>query len=154
MTVGTLMTREVQSCGPDDTLERAAQIMWEHDCGCVPVVDSGRHVLAVVTDRDVCMAAYLRGVPLRQERVAAAMSRQLHTARAADPIEVAERLMWERQVRRLPVTDDAGRLVGMLSLGDIARRARIDPGAESGTRPEAVARTLAGVSSPPPAGGE
>src|SRR5690606_28351921 len=64
MQVRELMTRDVQVCGPRDDLNRAAQIMWDHDCGVVPVVDSERRPIGMVTDRDVCMAAYTQGKPL------------------------------------------------------------------------------------------
>ena len=62
--VKELMTLDVSCCHPGDTLERAAELMWQHDCGCVPVVDEGSHVVGMITDRDVCMAAYTRGVSL------------------------------------------------------------------------------------------
>ena len=149
MRIKDLMTRRVRACGPDDTVNRAAQIMWEHGCGCVPVIDLGGHVLGMLTDRDVCMAAYTKGESLAQIPVTTAMSRHVYACRPEDTIEDAERLMWMKQVRRLPITDDAGRLLGLLSLSDIARhaarRASID------ASPEGVARTLAGVSERPDA---
>jgi CBS domain-containing protein len=59
-----LMTTNAKSCGTMDNLERAAQIMWENDCGVVPVVDGSERVVGMVTDRDICMAAYTQGQPL------------------------------------------------------------------------------------------
>jgi len=71
-----IMTREVASCRPDDTLNDAARIMWERDCGFVPVTaeDSGGRVVGIVTDRDLCMAAYTRGQRLADIRVGEVMS--------------------------------------------------------------------------------
>jgi CBS domain-containing protein len=94
--------------------------MWEGDCGCVPVVDQDGRVVGMLTDRDVCMAAYTQGKPLTDVRVESAMAKQVHSCRPDDAVATAERTMRERQVRRLPVIDAKGRLVGLLSLNDIA----------------------------------
>jgi CBS domain-containing protein len=64
MKVSDLMTTAVRSCGTGDNLQLAAQIMWESDCGIVPVVDGDGRVVGVITDRDICMAAYTQGLPL------------------------------------------------------------------------------------------
>jgi PAS domain S-box-containing protein len=61
-----LMSTAAKSCGTNDTLQRAAQIMWDNDCGVVPVVDGDGHVVDMITDRDICMAAYAQGKPLQQ----------------------------------------------------------------------------------------
>jgi len=64
MKVEQIMTRIVHTCSENDTLNRAAQLMWENDCGCVPVIHGGNGsgaVVGVVTDRDVCMGAYTQG---------------------------------------------------------------------------------------------
>jgi CBS domain-containing protein len=120
-----LMTLDVCCCHPGDTLERAAELMWQRDCGCVPVVDEGSHVVGMITDRDVCMAAYTRGVPLSQALVGEAMSREVYTCSGEQPVGVAEKLMQTRQVRRVVVTEPDGKLVGLLSMADIARETRI-----------------------------
>jgi CBS-domain-containing membrane protein len=121
MKVEELMVREVMSCSPDDMLNRAAQIMWENDCGCVPVVDSAARVLGMLTDRDICMAAYTRGQTLNHIPVSAAMSSEVFACRAGDDLLDAQKVMRKHQVRRLPVNDSKGRLVGLLSLSDLAR---------------------------------
>jgi CBS domain-containing protein len=150
-----LMTTRVHTVHADDPLSRAAQLMWDHDCGGVPVVDADGHVVAMLTDRDVCMAAYTRGRPLTEMTVVSAMSKKIYSVKAEEPIESVERLMWSTQVRRVPVTDDCGRLIGLLSLSDIARRVRELPGCGSNgwsTESEAcaLARTLAAISERPP----
>ena len=146
--ISHLMSTEVHACGPEDSLETAARIMWEHDCGAVPVVDSGRHVLAMITDRDVCMAAYTQGRPLSAIPVSVAMSRSVHDCKPYECAGDVERRFWMYQVRRMPVTDDARRLVGVISLGDLARN--VDEGADvsDSLSPASLAITLAGISEP------
>ncbi len=95
--VQEVMTRNPRTCAPDETLHRAAQIMWETDCGCVPVVGSDGRVQAMITDRDVCMAAFTRGRSLAEISVSSAASRTLVTARPQDSLETAEGLMQRHQ---------------------------------------------------------
>jgi CBS domain-containing protein len=123
MNVGQLMTQNVRACHPDDTLNTAAQIMWDNDCGCVPVVDADRRVVGMLTDRDICMAAYTQGGSLRMLRVSSAMSEKVYSCKPEDTLAAAEELMREKMIRRLPVTDAQGHLVGIISLNDVAREA-------------------------------
>ena len=74
MKVEQLMTMNPSSCHPEDTMQQAARIFWEHDCGCAPVTDHDAHVVGMITDRDVCMAAYTQGKPLTELSVASAMA--------------------------------------------------------------------------------
>ena len=122
--IAELMTRDVHVCRPGDTLERAAELMWKHDCGCVPVVDGESRLLGMLTDRDVCMAAYTRGTPLSKVLVGDAMSRDVYSCSGEQPVGVAEKMMQTRQVRRIPVTGPNHELVGLLSIADIARETR------------------------------
>lgn len=146
MEVEKLMTRGVRTCGPNDTMNRAAQIMWENDCGVVPVVDGEGKVVSMITDRDICMAAYLQGKALAEMPVSLAASRRLVCVREHDAVEVAEALMQEHQIRRVPVVDAQDRLVGVLSMGDLARSFQVTDGG-SVTHRE-VAKTLAAVCQP------
>lgn len=123
MRVEQLMTKEVFTCKPQDSLERAAGIFWEHDCGCAPVVDDDRKVVGIVTDRDACIAAYMQGKSLREIPVSTAMSRGVFSVRPDDDVSVAEKTMTSTQVRRLPVVSREGRLVGLVSLNDLANAA-------------------------------
>ena len=118
MNASEMMTKDVQSCSPNDNLQRAAQIMWERDCGVVPVVDGANRVVGMVTDRDIAMAAYIQGQPLWQVPVSSAMARKVHGVRENDPIDVVETMMARVRVRRVPVLDGEGRLKGILSLND------------------------------------
>jgi CBS domain-containing protein len=123
MKVEQVMRRDVKLCRPDETLNEAARLMWDSACGCVPVVDESDHVVGIVTDRDVCMAAYTQGLPLAAIPVSVAMSRQVFTCSIGDTLDTAETLMQSHQVRRLPVLGFEDRIVGILALSDIAREA-------------------------------
>ncbi len=123
MKVKQIMTQEVFTCSPSDTLNRAAQIFWENDCGCAPVIDHDRKVVGIVTDRDSLIAAYTQGKSLNEIPVTVAMSQVVQCCRLGDSVSSAERLMREKRVRRLPVIDDDGRLVGILAINDIAQEA-------------------------------
>lgn len=123
MKVEEVMVTDVKSCAPFDSLNTAAQIMWDNDCGCVPVVDQDSRAIAVITDRDICMAAYTQGVALKDSQVESAMSKQVFTCRPEDDLEEAENTMRLNHVRRLPVVDAEGKLAGIISLNDIAREA-------------------------------
>jgi CBS domain-containing protein len=106
-----------------DSLATAAQFMWEHDCGCVPVLNEHGLVVGMITDRDICMAAFFQGIPITGIKASAAMSRQLFDCSSDDDLSAAEAIMREKKVRRLPVLNEEGRLVGLISLSDIASHA-------------------------------
>jgi CBS-domain-containing membrane protein len=123
MKVEQIMTKRVATCTPGDTLNEAARIMWEHDCGVVPIIEDGltRRVVGIVTDRDACMAAYTRGQPLSGIRVGEVMCTDVASCRGSEDVHEAEQTMQRAQVHRLPVVDDADQLLGIISLADIAR---------------------------------
>jgi CBS domain-containing protein len=123
MKVENVMKQPAQTCRAEDALNRAAQLMWEHDCGCVPIVQDDGCVVGMLTDRDICMAAYTRGAPLTALRVQDAMSGTICACHPQDTVADAERIMRANQVHRLPVIDAGGRLVGILSLNDLAQEA-------------------------------
>lgn len=134
MKVEQLMTRNVQTCRASDGLERAAQLMWEHDCGVVPVMADGNgaaRVVGMLTDRDICMAAYTQGRRLEDIPVASAMSREVFSCRPTDALAVALKVMQTNRVHRLPVVDQDDRVVGLLSLADVAREAEREHGANT-----------------------
>ena len=152
MKVEQLMTREVRICTESDTLNRAAQLMWECDCGLIPVTSTNGDgkVIGVVTDRDIAMAAYTQGKQLWVIPVTEAMAQKVFACHANDGISQAEALMRENQVRRLPVLDQNDLLVGILSLSDVAQEARREAsaGKRAEVTEEAVAETLACVCQP------
>lgn len=119
MKVAAIMTDDVVVCGAHDTLERAAHLMWDRDVGCLPVVDAVGGLLGIVTDRDVALTAYRRGLPLREIPVSMAMAPRVYVCAPDDEVGVAAHTMSVRRVRRLPVVDDAGHVVGVVSLDDL-----------------------------------
>src|SRR5437667_119049 len=121
MRVKELMTHSPRACGVNDSANAAARIMWERDCGAVPVLGDDGHVVGIVTDRDICMAAYFQGLPLSSIQVANIMSADVCTCEAHDEVTRAEALMRQRQINRLPVVENGGMLVGMLSLCDVTQ---------------------------------
>lgn len=145
--VDQLMTTPVLTCRTSDSLHAAAAIMWDHDCGVVPVVDHDGHLCGIVTDRDACMAAYTQGRRLDEIPVGDIMAKRVHSCRPADPVTLAEELMQTHGVRRIPVVDDEGRPVGLLSLNDLARDSS-RPGAGQHGMLVAFGRTLAAVCRP------
>jgi len=123
MRVEKIMTHVVTTCAPHDSLEHAASLMWNGDCGCLPVTtgDGGRQIAGIITDRDICMAALFQGKALRELRVEDAMARKVLTCLASDEIEDAQRQMQNEQIRRLPVLDNDGALLGIVSMADMVR---------------------------------
>ena len=123
MKVSELMTTDVAACLATDSLNRAAQIMWERRCGSVPVVDPSGRLVGMITDRDVGMAAYTQGRRLDDIAVTLAMSHPVWTCPPSATAEEAEGLMMAHGVHRLAVVDAEGNLMGIVSLDGIARQA-------------------------------
>jgi CBS domain-containing protein len=119
MTVGDLMTAYPEALGPDDTIQKAAKMMRDHDYGIIPILDGDESLVGVVTDRDIVIQAVASGqgpeTALRE-----CMTAQPDTIPRDLPVAQALHLMNTRQIRRVPVVE-SGRLIGMLSVGDIAK---------------------------------
>jgi CBS domain-containing protein len=124
MKVEEICTRKVKSCCLETSAADAADLMWEADCGALPVVDEAGKVLGIVTDRDLCMALALTGQPAAGLPVRSLLPPTLHTCRLTDDVREALRTMRLHKIRRLPVVDGAGILQGMVSFCDVARAAR------------------------------
>jgi CBS domain-containing protein len=150
MRVADVMTKEVACCTSTDPASVPARLMWECDCGSVPVVDpQTRRTVGMITDRDICMATWMQDRPPSAVQVWEVMSRGLHACAADDSIAEAERIMRSEQIRRLPVLDSNDRLIGILSLADIVRaseRERTRPRRE--VAPEEVTSTLGQICQP------
>jgi CBS domain-containing protein len=132
MKVQDIMTREVQCCGPDTNLAAAAKMMWDSDCGVLPILNVQGQVLGVITDRDICMAASTKDRIPSAITVWEASSGKAITCHHDDDIRTALDLMERGKVRRLPVVDEDGILQGMLSMNDLVlaageRRGRRSP---------------------------
>ena len=133
MKVADSMTRDVRACTVHDSLNAAARVMWENDCGCVPIVDSQGRLVGIVTDRDICMAAYTQGVPLEAIPLERVMAARVISCARTDDLDTAHRLMRKHEIHRLPVVDSRGRLTGILSLSDVVNQA-----SQAGASSEAV----------------
>jgi CBS domain-containing protein len=124
-TVGDAMTVLVHTCRRGETLDRAAKLMWEHDCSEVPVIDDDGLLVAMVSDRSACTSAYTQGKALSQIPVIAAALERVKGVRAEDSLESAHEVMRKHHLRCLPVVDKAGRLIGVLSITDVIRATHI-----------------------------
>lgn len=102
MKVKQCMSKPAVVCHLDDTLHEAAKRMWENDCGALPVITTEGHVAAMLTDRDICMAAYTQGHPLHALKVSGAMSRTVYACSSDDSVEAAERLMRDHRTDDRP----------------------------------------------------
>jgi len=143
MKIANFVNRNVRACAIHDNLEHAAQLMWDHDIGYLPVTDDQGRVAGIITDRDICMAAYTQGAALRDISVTTAMAKTVLSCGLADDVESIERVMSKNQIRRMPVVDDRGHPVGIISLNDLARAA------SAGKVPPAeIATILAAVTAP------
>lgn len=120
MKVKDLMTTDVKCCAEYNTLNTAARMMWDYDIGCIPVIDKDGRAIGMLTDRDICMSAYVQGVPLTGALVTSAMSKEVFSCPPEADLAAAERLMREKQIHRLLVTDAEQHPVGLISLNDIA----------------------------------
>lgn len=123
MKVKELMSTGVKTVREDADLSTATKLMWDGDCGIVPVVNDDRQVIGVVTDRDICIAAATRSMNPAHIRVGDVMSRTVYTIPETDDARQALSALKDRRVRRLPVVDRQRRLVGVISLSDLVARA-------------------------------
>ena len=117
MNVSDYMTRDVTVVSPNDTLQQAAKIMGQLDCGALPVGENDR-LIGMITDRDIAIRAVAEGKDPVQTRVRDVMTREVKYVFEDDLLSDATDLMAELQLRRLPVISREKRLVGILSLGD------------------------------------
>jgi CBS domain-containing protein len=145
--VAEVMNDTVHSCRPSDSLNHAAQIMWEGDCGALPVVNGDGLIVGMITDRDICMASFTQGRHLSALTVEQAMSTAVKTCSADEPISRALEIMEQSKVRRLPVIRE-GKVQGIVALADVARWVREGHGGRAAAC-EALAGALAAITEPP-----
>lgn len=122
MKVENVMHRDAEWRTPDTSLKELAELMRDQDIGSVPIGENDR-LVGMVTDRDICCRGVAQGADPDKVTARDVMSQEIQWCRADDDLEEAMERMESRQIRRLPVIDDNKRLVGMLSLGDIATAA-------------------------------
>ena len=123
MKVKEVMSTNPKVCTLGDNLSAAAGLMWEHDCGILPVVAEGGKVVGLITDRDICMAANLKNQRLSNLAVEDVISGDVYACKAEEDIRSALETMQENKVRRLPVIAADGTLQGILSMNDVVLKA-------------------------------
>lgn len=119
MKVKDVMTAAPRTCTPDTTVAEAANLMWETDCGVLPVVDDGE-LAGIVTDRDLFIAIGTRNTRAAHLRVGAVATTKVAICAPDDEVESALATMTQARVRRLPVVDINRTVIGIVSLNDIA----------------------------------
>jgi CBS domain-containing protein len=119
MKVKDIMIRTPARCTSRTNLGGAVEILWNRNCGILPIVNEEEKVIGVVTDRDLCIALGTRNRLPGEITAGEVMSGKLFACRASDPIRIALETMAHAQVRRLPVIDDEGKLEGVLSMDDV-----------------------------------
>ncbi|HEX6364125.1 MAG TPA: CBS domain-containing protein [Albitalea sp.] len=119
--ISEVMTRGVEVIRPDESLQRAAQKMDELNIGALPVCD-GDELVGMITDRDITVRATAAGMEPSQHRVAEVMTAQTRWCTEDQTTEEVMKQMGDVQIRRLPVLDANRRVVGIVSLGDLATR--------------------------------
>jgi CBS domain-containing protein len=129
MKVREIMTKDPDCCLPGDSAQKAAKIMKQVDVGVVPVIASGldQKVVGIVTDRDLCLNVIAEGRDPARVTVEACMTGKVVSCRPNDDVQRAAHLMQENQIRRIPVVDDDGTIIGIVSLADIAQGEAVEP---------------------------
>ena len=126
MQVKDIMTPDPACCTPDTTLQRAAEMMVEHDCGEIPVVGdaAGMKPVGVITDRDIVCRTVAKGLDPLAMTAGECMTTPCVTVRPDTPLEECCRVLEEKQIRRVPVVDEDGSCCGIVALADIAKHAK------------------------------
>jgi CBS domain-containing protein len=145
MRAESLMTKEPVCATAEDSARRVAELMAENDCGCMPVVEgrSDTHVIGIVTDRDLAVRGIARGKG-PETPVSELMTSEVCTCSSDDDVRDVERLMTDRQIRRVVVADADGCCVGIISQADLALAAEEGLGVDD----REVARVVERISIP------
>jgi CBS domain-containing protein len=138
--VKDFMTPDPKTVSEKDSIREAARIMAKEDTGVVPVVD-GKKVIGMITDRDIVVRLVAEGKDPSTAKVTEAMSKNVKAVKEDTPVNEALQLMSKEQIRRLPVVNNKNELIGILSIGDIAKDGR-----ENGT----IGKTVEKISEAPP----
>jgi CBS domain-containing protein len=120
------MVTAVSVCRPEDNLAQATAIMWDSRCGALPVLDAEERVVSMITDRDICIALGTRNLRASDVLVKDVAPPRVFTCLDRDELSLALHTMVSQNVRRLPVVNDEGKLVGLISIDDFLLHA--EPG--------------------------
>jgi CBS domain-containing protein len=126
LTAREIMTRNIKTVRRDSPLREVAQIMKDEDCGVVPIVDERGSLVGIVTDRDLVIRAFTGGKTPDQLRVGDVMTDDVECVHPEESIHSVIEMMGKRQIRRVPVVERDDRIIGLISMGDIANRADYD----------------------------
>jgi CBS domain-containing protein len=119
MRVKELMTGKVSSCHPENNLAELAEMMWNQRCGALPILDDSGRVMGVITDRDICIALGTRNMRASDVLAQDVSPSRCFRCKPGDDVRDALKTMATEEVSRLPVVDEAGKLVGMISIDDV-----------------------------------
>ena len=123
MKVKEVMTPNPTAIWLTESLADAAQLMWENDCGVLPIIKDGRKVIGLITDRDICMATAIKQANPSEISVEEVMTGQVYSVKSEVDVAAALQAMQEHRIRRLPVVSADGELEGILSMNDIVLKA-------------------------------
>lgn len=123
MKVKKIMTAEAGFCFAEESLSRAVEIMWQRDCGAVPVLDAEMRVVGMITDRDIAIAASFRNQKTSEISVGDVVGKRVFTCSEKDDAEDVLKKMRRARVKRIPVTGENGALVGIVSIADLILKA-------------------------------
>lgn len=147
MKVQEIMTSDVQRCDPGTNLASAAKLMWDTDCGVLPVLNGEGQVLGMITDRDICMACATKNRAPSELTVGDTVSGKTYRCKMSDDVHTVMDIMKREQVRRLPVVDEEGVLHGLISMNDfILLAGETKAGKAPPISSEDVAKTLKAIS--------
>ena len=141
MKIRDVMASDVETCRPDTDLATVVRMMWDRDCGFIPVVDTAGALRGVVTDRDICIASATRRVLPEYMTAHQAMTHPVHACLPDDDIAEALAAMKQYKIRRMPVIDSDCLVKGVISMNDIVMAS------EQGLGPDAkeIVSTLAAI---------
>ena len=141
MKIRDVMTSDVETCRPDTDLAATVRMMWDRDCGFIPVVDAAGALRGVVTDRDIAVASATRRVLPEYLSAQQVMTHPVHACLPDDEISEALGAMKRHKVRRLPVIDSHGIVKGVISMNDIVLASQQGLGPD----PKEIVSTLAAI---------
>ena len=124
MKVQDIMSQEVKFCGPDTNLAAATEILWQSDCGTLPVLDSDGKLVGVITDRDMCIALGPRNCKASELAVGEVATKPVFTCGPNDDVHSALKTLRQHQIRRMPVIGADAKLAGILCLDEIVLHAQ------------------------------
>ena len=121
MKISECMSQDVCFVKPDCNTYDAARIMCENHIGCIPVCDEQKNIVGILTDRDILLRAVACDKKVKQTPVSEIMTTNVYTCSWQDDVTQAQNLMAQNQIRRIPITDEKSKLVGILTMGDLAQ---------------------------------